>query len=66
METERWAPIPTTLIAPDYVEITNEHVYSGEFSTKFKFGVFANLDVRGIYINNIASGRIPMIASKYF
>jgi hypothetical protein len=66
METQRWSPIPTTLIAPDYVEITKDHVYSGEFSTRYKFGVFANLDVRGIYINNIASGRIPVIASKYF
>ena len=66
MESPRWSPIPTTVIAPDYAEITNEHVYSGEFSTKYKFGVFANLDVRGIYINNLESGRIPFIASKYF
>ena len=66
MESDRWSPIPTTVIAPDYVEITSEEIYSGESSTKYKFGVFANLDVRGMYINNIESGRIPFIASKYF
>ena len=66
METSRWSPIATTLIAPDYIEITGEEVYSGESSTKYKFGVFANRDVRGIYINNIDSGRFPVIASKYF
>ena len=66
MESTRWSPIPTTIIAPDYVEITAEEKYSGESSTKYKFGVFANLDVRGMYVNNIESGRIPFIASKYF
>jgi hypothetical protein len=48
------------------VEITEEEIYSGKSSTKYKFGVFANLDVRGIYVNNIDSGRIPVIASKFF
>ena len=66
METARWSPIPTTVIAPDYVEITEEEIYSGKSSTKYKFGVFANLDVRGIYVNNIDSGSIPVIASKFF
>ena len=66
MESNRWSPIPTTIIAPDYVEITTEEKYSGKSSIKYKFGVFANVDARGIYVNNIASGRIPVIASKYF